>query len=414
MKTYPSKLFTSEMQGAHIFTKGTMGQINTLLKQILVTGFGSLVPTSIEYNSNKKLAVATFQNGHSYLPHSVISITGCDVDTYNGESRVIEVTETECFFELNGVPISSVGNPEASEVKVAGAGWTLDADSSDGMVTIISPKDSKREDRKFVVWGRDEASNVCTSYYSSSTNYGAVATIGFADTTGGVDPDNIIQDLSVIFPADKSDYGITAWEVIASGDFCYIQLQAGRYQYWNTSRPNQISAFFGRLEDQTNKLLDEQLAIGGYISKAYSKQNYSLYNLNASSNATWHTPLYFLPQPSTASVCNKADGSYSNGLANDLTQSGGFVHILPSSFPSPDSVTNAYYMSNEQAYCKYNNGNLIGKLPMIKLQKSSTLNFDRTPFMINGKTYHQFWTCSQDYGQGYLVPFIFDISTVEV
>ncbi|MFM5254932.1 hypothetical protein ACEUBK_12565 [Aeromonas hydrophila] len=141
MATYPVKWYASEMQGAPSLGDTTEGALTALLKAILVTGFGNLTINALSFDMAKGWAVATFTGGHAYLQDSVIQVDGVSPAAYNGEHRVMLVTATQVWFELDGGNPGAAGSGAAMTMKVAPLGWTLTHESGDGKVAIYRPTD---------------------------------------------------------------------------------------------------------------------------------------------------------------------------------------------------------------------------------------------------------------------------------
>lgn len=136
---YPVKWYASEMQGAPSLGDTTEGALTALLKAIMVTGFGSLTINALAWDAAKGWAVATFTGGHAYLQDSVVQVDGVSSAAYNGEHRVMLVTATQVWFELDGGNPGSAGSGAAMTMKVAPLGWTLTHESGDGKVAIYRP-----------------------------------------------------------------------------------------------------------------------------------------------------------------------------------------------------------------------------------------------------------------------------------
>ncbi|MCP3286990.1 MULTISPECIES: hypothetical protein [Aeromonas] len=138
---FPVKWYSNAMQGAPSLGDTAPGALAALLKACLITGFGNLTVSSLAWDAAMGCAVATIDSGHSYLPESVIAISGATPAAYNGEHRVKQVNATKVWFELDG------GNPGSNatgtiSIKIPGLGWTLLAESADGQTMIIRSPES--------------------------------------------------------------------------------------------------------------------------------------------------------------------------------------------------------------------------------------------------------------------------------
>ncbi|OLF19758.1 hypothetical protein BSP75_20400 [Aeromonas sp. YN13HZO-058] len=139
MAEYKVKWFASEMQGAPSLGDTTAGTLVALLKSVLVTGFGTLTINTLAFDTAKGWAVATFTGGHTYLQDSVIQVDGVSPAAYNGEHRVMQVSSTQVWFEIDGGNPGSAGSGAAMTMKVAPLGWTITHESGDGKVIIVRP-----------------------------------------------------------------------------------------------------------------------------------------------------------------------------------------------------------------------------------------------------------------------------------
>ncbi|WP_413165627.1 hypothetical protein [Aeromonas salmonicida] len=136
---YPVKWYASEMQGAPSLGDTADGALAALLKAVMVTGFGTLTINALAWDAAKGWAVATFSGGHAYLQDSVVEVGGVSPAAYNGEHRVMQVSSTQVWFELDAGDPGASGSGAAMTMKVAGLGWTITHESGDGKVLIIRP-----------------------------------------------------------------------------------------------------------------------------------------------------------------------------------------------------------------------------------------------------------------------------------
>ena len=137
-KTYPTLWFNESMQGAAQTGDSDAGAMIAILKACLVDGFGSLVPDSIVWDEAKELAKASFSAGHSYLQDSVIACSGSAVADYNGKHRIIEITSTEIYFELDTVPVAAASG--SLEIKIAPLGWEITFANGTNDIIIFTPQ----------------------------------------------------------------------------------------------------------------------------------------------------------------------------------------------------------------------------------------------------------------------------------
>ncbi|UZE61664.1 hypothetical protein ONR73_10920 [Aeromonas veronii] len=139
MAEYKVKWFASEMQGAPSLGDTADGALAALLKAVLVTGFGTLTINALSFDAAKGWAVATFSGGHAYLQDSVVQVDGVSPAAYNGEHRVMQVTATQVWFEIDGGNPGAAGSGAAMTMKVAPLGWTITHESGDGKIFIVRP-----------------------------------------------------------------------------------------------------------------------------------------------------------------------------------------------------------------------------------------------------------------------------------
>ncbi|MBD5791204.1 hypothetical protein [Aeromonas hydrophila] len=139
MAVYPVKWYASEMQGAPNLGDTTAGTLAALLKAVLVTGFGTLTINALAFDAAKGWAVATFTGGHAYLQDSVVLVEGASPAAYNGEHRVMLVTATQVWFEIDGGNPGAAGSGAAMTMKVAPLGWTMTFESGDSKTFIVRP-----------------------------------------------------------------------------------------------------------------------------------------------------------------------------------------------------------------------------------------------------------------------------------
>lgn len=139
MAVYPVKWYASEMQGAPNLGDTTAGTLAALLKAVLVTGFGTLTINALAFDVAKGWAVATFTGGHAYLQDSVVLVEGVSPAAYNGEHRVMQVTATQVWFEIDGGNPGAAGSGAAMTMKVAPLGWTITFESGDSKTFIVRP-----------------------------------------------------------------------------------------------------------------------------------------------------------------------------------------------------------------------------------------------------------------------------------
>lgn len=139
---FPVKWYSGAMQGAPAWpSTQTAGNLISLLKAILVTGFGNSVVSSLSYNSTTQLITAVVAAGHKYLQDSIINIAGANEAGYNGEFRVVSVTSTTVVLACdNGVPSSSSATGTLS-ISYPSLGWAIEFEDAPNNLIIFKRVD---------------------------------------------------------------------------------------------------------------------------------------------------------------------------------------------------------------------------------------------------------------------------------
>ncbi|UTV87539.1 hypothetical protein KDX00_03265 [Cobetia amphilecti] len=131
MADYPVKWFSSDMGGSPSGSDDA-GALIDLLKACLITGFNITPLTSLAFDSSTGLVTAEIGQGHGFLKHQVISISGADQDQFNGEFRITEVGSTWATFAPDAAPISATATGELIEIKTAPiGGWEVVLEDSE-------------------------------------------------------------------------------------------------------------------------------------------------------------------------------------------------------------------------------------------------------------------------------------------
>jgi hypothetical protein len=240
MAEYKVKWFASEMQGAPSLGDDKDGALAALLKAVLVTGFGSLTINALAFDAAKGWAVATFSGGHAYLQDSVIQVDGVSPAAYNGEHRVMQVSTTQVWFEIDGGNPGAVGSGAAMTMKVAPLGWTITHESGDGKIFIVRPTNvSESGNVSFRI------DNSAWSGWSANNGYGSftyLAKVAMVEDVVDLNTYTIISDAR--WPATQR-YSNKAWDMVGDSQMLYWlpSLTAVNYQsvfcfgYFRTIRP---------------------------------------------------------------------------------------------------------------------------------------------------------------------------------
>lgn len=124
--TFPVKWYSSGMQGAPALAN-TAGALNTVLKAVLVNGFGNTTPSSIIYSSGLSTITITFPTTHAFLVDSIIEISGANESGFNGEYRVNSITTTTVVVGLdNGTPLATSATGTLVVKYPALGGWAIE------------------------------------------------------------------------------------------------------------------------------------------------------------------------------------------------------------------------------------------------------------------------------------------------
>ncbi|MGN5222197.1 hypothetical protein [Aeromonas veronii] len=225
MAEYKVKWFASEMQGAPSLGDTADGALAALLKAVLVTGFGTLTINALSFDAAKGWAVATFSGGHAYQQDSVIQVDGVSPAAYNGEHRVMQVSTTQVWFELDGGNPGAPGTGAAMTMKVAPLGWTITHESGDGKVFIVRPTNVSESGN--VSWRIDNSAFTgWTGTYSSSTQY--LAKIAMVEDVVDINTYTTIYEHR--WPATQR-YSPKTWDLIGDQQLFYWLPSICNYGY---------------------------------------------------------------------------------------------------------------------------------------------------------------------------------------
>ncbi|MEG3753086.1 hypothetical protein [Psychromonas arctica] len=215
MKIYPNKFFGSNMQGApQVSEDSSPGQVSALLKAVLVDGFGSLAPDSIVFDAQTSLAKASFSSGHSYVNDSILLFEGVTPSDYNGEHRVISVTSTEVYFELDN-DVSPINATVRGTVKVAPLGWSISfADANNEIIIFTAAGDlgnvSLRVDN--------------SAYDGWSGNYARLCKISMVENITDI---NTYDEIYSSYWAATGRYSSKGWDLVGDNRIFYLMMQYG-------------------------------------------------------------------------------------------------------------------------------------------------------------------------------------------
>ncbi len=211
---YPVKWYSSNMQGAGNLGDTTEGALTSLLKSILVTGFGTLAINALSFDTAKGWAVATFTGGHAYLQDSVVQVDGVSPAAYNGEHRVMLVTSTQVWFELDGGNPGAAGSGASMTMKVAPLGWSLTHESGDGKVAIYRPANISESGNVSL-----RIDNTAFSGWSGPTYMGYLAKVQMVEDVTDINTFTLINDAR--WPA-TARYSDKRWDLIGDSQLFYF------------------------------------------------------------------------------------------------------------------------------------------------------------------------------------------------
>ncbi|MBL0432398.1 hypothetical protein JD501_04040 [Aeromonas hydrophila] len=211
---YPVKWYSSSMQGAANLGDTAEGALTALIKSILVTGFGTLTINSLSFDTAKGWAVATFTGGHAYLQDSVVQVDGVSPAAYNGEHRVMLVTSTQVWFELDGGNPGAAGSGASMTMKVAPLGWSLTHESGDGKVAIYRPANISESGNVSL-----RIDNSAFSGWSGATYMGYLAKVQMVEDVTDINTFTLIHDAR--WPA-TARYSDKRWDFIGDSQLFYF------------------------------------------------------------------------------------------------------------------------------------------------------------------------------------------------
>ncbi|WP_417698104.1 hypothetical protein [Psychromonas sp.] len=393
MKTYPTKFFGSNMQGAPQISEDSMqGQVSALLKAVLVDGFGSLVPDSIVFDTETSLAKASFSSGHAYVNDSVLLFEGITPTDYNGEHRVISVTSTEVYFELDD-GISPIDATVTGVVKVAPLGWSISfADTNNEIIIFTAAGDLGN------VHFRIDNS----AYDGWSGNYARLCKVAMVENVTDIDTYDEIYSSSW---AATGRYSSKNWNVVGDNRIFYLMMQYG-------AKDNYAGFFAGYLDS---------IRAGDRYHFAFNRLEND--NSSDSTSARW--------EQSTGSynyypMLARNDNVEQNIIARAYHQLEepvrfkkiGYGEHGSDTLLKPNPADNGFYINTAPSMIIENNGNYRGTLPIMVQPLSNVTGYhsktlQNLPYH-EGKIFKLFLATYSAYSSYDDVLIGFDISTVEV
>ena len=116
------KYFHSGMAGAPQISNA-WGDLVNMLDAVLVNGFNLKAIDRLTFADG--LATATVTTGHSYGQDQVVLIEGANEAAYNGQHRIVAITDTTFSYAISGTPASPATTASSLSAKVAPLGWEI-------------------------------------------------------------------------------------------------------------------------------------------------------------------------------------------------------------------------------------------------------------------------------------------------
>lgn len=358
MATFPVKWYASNMQGAPSLGDTADGALAALLKAVLVTGFGTLTPTSIVWDAAEDAAKVTIAAGHSYLQDSVVAVSGATPTAYNGEFRVKKVTATELWLPLDG------GNPGMAasgtlSIKVAPLGWTLTHESADQKVAIYRPTDISASGNVSL-----RVDNTAWSGWTNASYNAHLAKVQLVEDVVDINTYTLIHDHR--WPA-TGRYSDKRWDIIGDSQLFYFlpAYAAGNYQfahcfgYIKSVRPG--DRYHAVLSTYSSTSTGDQGRNWGYSSSNYTDWGNNFPQFDNSTHRVIARPYHQL---------FGTTGWWMKGLFGRI---GNGVNL-------PNGPDNGFYMSTDPIMVMETNNHLRGYLPGLIVPFATMASWDRKNF----------------------------------
>lgn len=342
MKTYPVKFYSSAMQGApQVSSDSTAGQLATLLKSVLVDGFGALAPDSIVWDASEGLAKASISAGHSYEIDSILLFEGVSPEAFNGEHRAIKVSSTEVWFELDaGVEPSD--STVSGSMKVASLGWELTHADGDNEILIFKPSSNVGNVSLRI-------DNSAFSGFYSSTTFANHSKVAMVEDVVDINTYTTIFEHHWAASDSKSDGG---WDLVGDGRIFYYLTKYGAGQE------------FGGF-------------VAGYIDSVRAGDRYHfimnhLNTTNTGDNTTneWDQKdsanLYYTHFASNNVLTNQVIArKYHQLEVTDSWKKRGMGSRGSDVFPYPDPATNGFYINTSPIVVQESDNSFRGYMPFL-------------------------------------------------
>ncbi|WP_447735275.1 hypothetical protein [Aeromonas veronii] len=364
MAEYKVKWFASEMQGAPSLGDTADGALAALLKAVLVTGFGTLTINALSFDTAKGWAVATFSGGHAYLQDSVIQVDGVSPAAYNGEHRVMQVSTTQVWFEIDGGNPGAAGSGAAMTMKVAPLGWTITHESGDGKVFIVRPTNVSESGN--VSWRFD---NTAFSGWTGSNTWGYgsyLAKVAMIEDVVDINTYTTIYEHR--WPATQR-YSAKIWDFVGDNQMLYWlpAISAASYQaifcmgYIRTIRPG-----------------DRYHAVLCHYSTTNAGDNAVAWAVRDSPGGTNNcgTPLTTFDQSAQRAIARP----YHQLFGTTVWWLKGLFGRFGSGLSVPNATDNGFYLSTDPIMVVENGSHLRGYMPGLIVPYGDVLAWHRKNF----------------------------------
>lgn len=389
-KTYPTLWFNESMQGAAQTGDSDAGAMIAILKACLVDGFGSLVPDSIVWDETKALAKASFSAGHSYLQDSVIACSGSAVADYNGKHRIIEITSTEIYFELDTVPVAAASG--SLEIKIAPLGWEITFANGTNDIIIFTPPGNL---------GNVSLRVDNSAYDGWSGTYARLMKVEMIENATDINTYDSIYEGA--WPA-TGRYSDHKWDLVGDSRIIYFMPEYG-------AGKNQACFVAGYID--TIRAGDEYHFIMNHVLNSSSSNSENYWN---SINSSYEYYSQFSRNFDTTSraIARK----YHQLEGTDSWKKAGMGTYDSSITLMPNPVDNGFYINTEPSMIFESDNAFRGYMPMLISPLADHSSFSRSNLKNlpehDGKIFRMLRSTYDDRSDYSDVLIGFDISTVEV
>ncbi len=362
MAEYKVKWFANEMQGAPSLGDTAEGALAALLKAVLVTGFGTLTINALAFDVAKGWAVATFTGGHAYLQDSVVQVDGVSPAVYNGEHRVMLVTATQVWFELDGGNPGAPGTGTAMTMKVAPLGWTITHESGDGKIFIVRPTNVSESGN--VSWRMDNtAFTGWTGTMSGSTHY--LAKIAMVEDVVDINTYTTIYEHR--WPATQR-YSPKIWDLIGDSQLFYWIPAIGNVAYQQVYCAGYIRSI--RPGDRYHAVLCH------YVTTNAGESGIAWVNRDQTNPNNWGNAFLTFDQTAYRAIArpyHQLFGSTSWWLKGIFGRFGNGLAV-------PNAPDNGFYLSTDPCMVLENGNHLRGYMPGLIVPYGDITSWHRKNF----------------------------------